>query len=432
MSRPPRRRLVFASVLTLIAVLTIPTAHASDPQAKKGTTAGRRLGTAPAGQAQGTQMLDLRSLKASEVVVFSKTGGTEAFDPAATGSVALGTFDMALAVTGANAEQTQVVDPSGVSKAAWRLPFAFSMIAPARDTAAGAPSELLALEPIVEAAGGLRADPQGAGYVGRLFVGVVSLRDRTERLELPAPVLLLISSAQIDTIEPAQVGIGHTGLPFTEVALRTATPRAPASVKIRSSLTASGEADVPVPVALPEASLVASPERILGFGLETALISVQVSGLPNPNGYRVTLVPSDGRIEPPDPVQVDHLGFGTARLRSGLVGTAVVAAGGVNVVNIRSAQVTFGWPWVLLVSALAGGLLGRLLKILSPPRRRKTARTWIRELIVGAIAGLGATIMWAVGVYLVPVLPTVLTGAAAYFTVGFVGGLVGLVIPEQK
>jgi len=303
------------------------------------------------------------------------------------------------------------------------------MISASLNKRAKAPAEVLDLESIVDATNGLHVDPQGSGYTGRIWVGVLSRRNPTERLQLPAPVVLLLSSAQIDTIEPSQVSIAFTGLPFTEVTLRTTNPRVPAAVKVRSSLTASGEAEVPVSIALPDITVVASPERILGFGLETSVITVQVSGLAAPGGRLITLQSTDGRLEPPGPVQLDQHGVGTTHLRSTLIGTAQVTTASSNVVN-STAVVRFAWPWVLLVAALVGGALGRLVKRLSAKGRRRPA--WMTDLILGSVAGLVATVAWAVGVYLVPALPTALSGAAAYFVIGFVGGLAGLILPGDK
>lgn len=427
MRRSARRRPVFTFALALIAGAgAVQALHSAGSQ-----TRGTKLGAASSTRAQAKPTVDVQSLKASEVVVFRKAGGVETVDPNAPGTFTLDKLDMALAVTGTEAEQMQFIDPAGASKVGWRLPFAFSMISPPSSLPAGAPAEVLDLEPIIDATNRLHVDPQGAGYVGRIWVGVFSRRNRAEVLDLPTPVTLLISSAVIETIDPPQVTIARTGLPsFASVTLRTATPRVPASVKVRSSLTASGEADVPVSFVLPDIRVVASPERILGFGLETSVISVQASGLANPNGFLVTLQSTAGRFEPPEPVQLDQRGFGTARLRSTVVGTARVTTASANVVN-AAADVRFDWPWTLLVSALIGGVLGRVVKHASTRRRRK-AGTWVRDLVLGAVAGVVATIAWTVGVYLVPALPTVLTGEAAYFTVGFVAGLAGLVLPADK
>jgi len=444
-----RRRLIASTLLLAAGVVSTQSVHSAEvrPSSKsRGAMAAPDVDATRSGsdaqqpneaggvrpQPSAPQKVDVGALHASEVVVSRRAGRIETFDPDKTATLTLGGRDLALAVTGTRVERTQIATVEGTFVPAWRLPFSFSLIKARVGVPVGGPSNQLDLEPVVETTNGLHPDPKGSGYVGRIWVGVLSRRVPSEKLALPTPVVLLMSSAQIDEIEPSQVTISYTGLPFAEVRLRAANPREPVAVRVRSSFTASGETDVPVSLVRPDVTVVASSSRILGFGLEAVDVTIQVSGLPNPNGQPVTLQSSLGKFEPGGPVLLDARGFGATKLRSAWVGTAQVTTAAAGLANSQ-ATVTFEWPLKFLLAAAIGGALGRTVRRAAARRGNgRKWRGWGTDLILGPVAGVLATVAWTVGVNLVPALPTAVSGDALYLTLGALGGLVGLVLPGGK
>jgi hypothetical protein len=280
--------------------------------------------------------------------------------------------------------------------------------------------------PVVESSGGLFVSSDASAFEGLIHVGLQDLRDPAAAYELPRPINLLIS-AQAHDVSPRQLAIGHTSLPFADVAIRAREPADSLQVTVQASGTRH-RAALSLPVVRPRLELSIARPRIQGFGLETSEVTVRARGLTAPAGRIVTLS-SGGRTEPVGSLEtarvtLDAQGIGGTTIRSASVGTSTVAVSSPPLVPAH-ATIAFAWPLAFVVAAVLGGVIGAYLG-----RRRLShddkSHGPLYVIGVGALTGIVAVALYAVGVNVLPVQPVATAGEALVFAIAAVAGYVGL------
>jgi hypothetical protein len=279
--------------------------------------------------------------------------------------------------------------------------------------------------PIIETTGGLHVSQDADGFQGNVFVGLVDLRNPAAAYKLPRPISLLVTG-QADSVAPRQLEIAHTNLPFTEVVLGARDPRDQLELHLIASGTTE-RATVMIPVVRPRLVVAATRPTIQGFGMESVEITLRAVGLRRPAG-RVVTVSSDRGSVSPARVSLDDQGTGVATLRSVSVGNAVVDASSPPLAP-ASAPVHFAWPFVPLLTAVLGGMIGAYVARVqrSPIRSRRALRSVV---LVGLLTGIVVVVLYAVGVNVLPIQPTATAGEALAFGLAAVGGYLGLRIPS--
>jgi drug/metabolite transporter (DMT)-like permease len=90
------------------------------------------------------------------------------------------------------------------------------------------------------------------------------------------------------------------------------------------------------------------------------------------------------------------------------------------------ADVTFAFPFITLAAAILGGLVGALIRVLlAAGKRRKLDH---RLLIASLLCGVLVFALYAVGVNVLPVSPTVTVGATLVFAVAGLGAFLGVTL----
>jgi hypothetical protein len=275
--------------------------------------------------------------------------------------------------------------------------------------------------PVVEAAGGLLSAIDAAGFKGSIFVGLQDLNDPAARYDLPRPISLLVT-APASEVSPRQFEIGHTSLPFTEIALVAPDPPDALSVTVQASGT-SERATIDIPVTRPRLELSFARSWIQGFGLEATDVTVRSVGLNNPAGRVVTFSSDFGSVDP-SRVTLDEQGIGTTTLRSVSLGQGSVSTSSPPL-SAASGMVQFGWPIGFLVAATLGGVAGALLGRARATGRRKR-HTAAAAVGIGVLTGLVTVALFAVGVNVLPIQPTATAGEALTFALAAVGAFTGL------
>src|SRR5439155_26972170 len=108
-------------------------------------------------------------------------------------------------------------------------------------------------------------------------------------------------------------------------------------------------------------------------------------------------------------------GIVTVRAGSGEFGTLAV-------------RMEFAWPWVFLVLAVLGGIVGGILKDLQLLRTgiRFSIRRHLRICLDGALTGLVVAALWAGGYYLAQLRWATTFSEVGVFVVAVFGAFVGL------
>jgi hypothetical protein len=265
--------------------------------------------------------------------------------------------------------------------------------------------------------GGMRPSPNASSFVGTLRLGIVDTQDPNSQQTLPTPVNFQVT-ADVDSVAPeGSLSVDHTNLPFVPVTLSAMSPPDTVSVQIRPSFSLTNPVKVDVNVIRPELTVVASPKKIQGWGLEEADITISTRGITQPEGREVTLEATKGGLEK-TLVTLDAKGVGATKIRSIGLGQAeitVVSSG----LKGAGADVTFTPPWAFAISAIFGSLVGTLAGMALS--KSKQSRPSILNPLARIALGILGAVAYAVGVNLTGYVPQAVVGEALTF---FVAGII--------
>jgi len=294
---------------------------------------------------------------------------------------------------------------------AWSVGFGFIAVRP--------DGQEIRFRPIIESVGGLSLSGSTNRFQGRIYVGLRDNKNPDAAYPLPQPISLLVGG-QAEELQPRQLTIDHTNLPFAEVTIASQDPPDP----IGFSLIAAGTSEramVSLPIVRPRLSVLPGRSRIQGLGLETAVISVRAVGLMNPEGRIVTVTSDVASVDPVE-VRLDQQGAGTTSVRSVSVGDASINAVSPPLAPGKE-TIHFSWPIAYFLAAVVGGLGGASLAWVQKKGKKKKFQT---VLIRGTLTGIIVVALYAVGVNVLPIQPTATAGEVLAFAVAAAGGFVGL------
>ena len=143
------------------------------------------------------------------------------------------------------------------------------------------------IKPVIEAAGGFHAAGREAEFPALVQVRLQDVDDPSAWYDLPTPINLLVG-ADVDAVDPRQLVVKHTSLPFVEVNVLTANPGDSIEVSVQAGTTPE-KATVTIPVVRPSLRVSLAGGRIQGLGLEESGIVVALVGLANAAGRKVTV-----------------------------------------------------------------------------------------------------------------------------------------------
>lgn len=205
---------------------------------------------------------------------------------------------------------------------------------------------------------------------------------------------------------------------WTPVTFSVSQPAQPYLVSVSASTGDHGD-PVPVQVIQPKVNLATDRTFVPGYGLGTFIVSVSATNLQEPKGAQITFQANGGMIETGNVVTLDEHGQGRLRMRSTGSGKVVVSA--LPPFDGASVTVVFKNPWLLLVLAVLGGIVGAVLM-------RKGRAGWPKVLRNGALTGLAMTVLYYVGLDWVVKATGWTTLASAGEFVAFALGLLGVLV----
>lgn len=275
----------------------------------------------------------------------------------------------------------------------------------------------LVLKPLVLVGQALSRAADGR-FIGTILVGVKEVSDAAGGArELTAPV-------QFDVLEtrlanPARVLVKSTAPHFESIEV-TSTSARPLRLRVASRFAPEG---VEVVVPVEALSLQPSTDEIDGFGLEAADLNISVVGLPDPAGRRVLLkVSGDSGYLEASRLALDRDGEATTRVRSSGLGPVKITA---SVAGLTATtEVRSRFPGLTLLAAALGALVGGLIRLLSEGRQLDRKRA-LAALAVSLLTGVLVFALYAVGVNVTPLNPTVNVGAVLVFAVSGIGAYLG-------
>ena len=255
-------------------------------------------------------------------------------------------------------------------------------------------------------------------FVGSIKIGVHEIGGPAPARQLSAPIEFQV--AEDDVATPDKLTVTHSGLPLSPVRIAALDAPNGLSLTVVSPFEPNGT-NVVMPLA-PEFTLSVS-KSIQGLGLEAGTVIVAARGLEKPEGRKVTLtVDGSARLETMQ-LQLDKDGNASTTIRSVGTGNAVVHA---SLAGFRPIQASLALtvPYLTIAASALGGLAGGLIRLL-PALRRGATRRFTIGLAVALLVGMIVFGLYAVGVNVLPIQPTVKVGAVLVLVVSALGGFFG-------
>jgi hypothetical protein len=263
----------------------------------------------------------------------------------------------------------------------------------------------------------LAYDATHNSFVGSIWLGVNEIVGGRPPRQLVTPVDFEILDA--DNAQPAEVHVTRTGAPYQEVQLQLSAAEG-AKVNITSNL-APDPFDLPLPLK-PALLVRASDDPIDGLGLGSSVITVTAIGLNNAKGRPVVFQKVGGGSIKPQQGQLDENGMASTELRSdGLNGGAQVIAVLPGLSQV-STNVGFRPPYGAIFASLIGALFGAAIRVGTSKLRGGHAAL---AILVSVLVGVVVFALFAVGVNVLPIKPTVTQGAAVVFAISALGAFLG-------
>jgi len=292
-------------------------------------------------------------------------------------------------------------------------------VLPFRVLAIDRAADLLLLRPVVQV-DPLEYDGASREFTGTMHVGLEDSQDRAGSRSLSGPMAFLISGAGVRA-DPAGLTLDHTNLPFAPVRLATQASGESLLIHLRATFNPEG-IDVSVPLAHPPITLEQVSGPVAGWGLGVAIVHV---ALPLEAGAEARVVRLSAGRATPEPAELTLTGGETrdVRIRSvGILADTLLAESP----PFRSDRLvlTYVWPIRLVLTALAGALLGTGL-VRRVSARRGRSEPWPRQLAGGLAAGSFAAAAFAVGVNLTGLKIATQYGDAVIVLVSALGAMFG-------
>jgi hypothetical protein len=265
---------------------------------------------------------------------------------------------------------------------------------------------------------GLTFDAQ-TGYAGTFYVALSNLDEAADQDRLERPVELMVRAQGASVITPTPLQLDALSRWFPVFIQVPDVSGSSYPVAVSADPLDRGD-DVDLPIVRPVLHVSAANSEIIGWGIGTTEIRISASHMKSPANYQVVLTNDNGGIEP-TMVTLDAKGNAMATLRSSSAASTRVGIDNKGVVS-DVAQVNFGAPWGFLFLAIAGGLLGALI--------RKEAREQSgTALVIGAASAVVMTLAYAVGIDWLSKIASAprlaQSGEAVVFVMGAIGALAG-------
>lgn len=249
------------------------------------------------------------------------------------------------------------------------------------------PTTSLKLEVSVDARPGLRCTYSGCE--GTIRVELIESTRPLEEIVLPSPIQIDLYG--VDAVTPSRFAAEATRR-LTQVQVRSRTQDATLTVRP----VGLAAVDFPLPVRTLQLRASAAVTTMDAWGLEKTRLNIApVQGLDPADTIEVLLQGTGLRVDP-STVRVSALAGAHAEIRSRGVGEAIVTARGPSWIEGADVRVRIVLPWLFLLLALLGGLIGAFgyeQKFGAPERTRGArARSVVGIGLVAALLAIGTAL----------------------------------------
>jgi len=270
----------------------------------------------------------------------------------------------------------------------------------------------------------LHWDEKLGAYSTVLIVGLDDEQGKPGGASLPSTITIELIGTNLRAITPARVTIEKTGTNgYREVTIAADHYDSEIEVSAHSDLGDQRFKSSVNPGF--ELAVIASQERVLGFGLDSTHITVTrfaANGqqLSDPRSLAVTLATNRGNLATPSLTIPERAASASTLLYSTGSGAAEIRASAAR--GSSRVSVDFVVPWLHLFAAVAGALIGGALQL----AYKKRFQHWKRGLLIAVAVGIVVDLTMATGL-LVSLLPTtIIRTELGWFVIGALSGFIGV------
>ncbi len=257
-------------------------------------------------------------------------------------------------------------------------------------------------------------------FLGSIRVGVADLFDDVDGRALSAPVTFEVLEQGL--ARPNSISVDKTSPPHQIIEIRVSNPQSVVTIHVATRFQPEG-VKIDVPVA-PTLVLHAERAEIQGYGLESTSVRISAIGPLQSEGRRVQLSAMPSAFFTPGEVVLDAQGTGTVDVRSDNTGPVSITASAPGYTP-GSARLNFLSPTRTLVAGGIGGLGGGLIRLLPRLRKGLSSTRLFIALVVAVLVGLLVFGLYAIGVNVLPVKPTMTAGAIFVLVFAAAGAYLG-------
>lgn len=272
----------------------------------------------------------------------------------------------------------------------------------------------------IQTGGGLTYIPDQGTFAGDVLVGLEDEERPHDRIVLTTPVLIQ-TIPMVGEVTPDTVSLAHTQVPLQRLHV---TARSPGdSIALRILYASQDPLDIQVPVRRAALAIAPTRIRINGLGLEKARLAVML-----PSDLDVDSLPiSVSSLLQPDARTAYTVAGRPAMFtfQSRGLGFDTLRAVGPHFVHGSVATIEYVLPWLFLVAALLGGMVGMTIREVTK-EGREVARSHVNvNALAGVLVGLLVAVAFAVGVNLLPIAVSGPPVEAVVFVVAGLGAFLG-------
>lgn len=216
--------------------------------------------------------------------------------------------------------------------------------------------------------------------------------------QLASPIIYKVYAAEVP-VDQFEVEFINKDIPVRELRLSPGEVRVPqsesntVSLGLREMNTDTWVRDErPVE---PFIRITPHKRSLQGYGVETTLLDVELLGVKEHEPVTVSLRAEHGSLDPQRVTFASDEKIKTVELRSKGSGSDLVMV--TSDIPSSPGEVDYIFPWMFIIFALLGGVIGTLIRMLSRGRKGFNVRSFISGVLTGFIVALA---YWAIGLNL--------------------------------
>lgn len=230
---------------------------------------------------------------------------------------------------------------------------------------------------------------------------------------LTDPVNIEVASNEVSSISPDALKIDHLNIPSTKISLAADMVKDSAEIKV---ITASNPGGYTTFLKVTPRLVISTNQTTLqGLGVEQVPVNVMFKGSSSPDSVIVNFSTQKGVVTP-NSIFVHYNKPSIVYLRSDGLGISKLSATTSIYPNSNVLLFKYAFPWLFLLAAIGGGLVGSVAKYLIAAKKNQSM---IKPIIAGILIGIiGAVAYYGLGINLLGVSLSPALNALAVFALG--------------